>query len=117
MSSGSLRQPLVSDQGSTITPVTIRRVRLLASLACILSLAAALLVLIGLRDGGWPLLLPAMGAASVIVWPNRSVLAVAILLNAAIMILGLMSVGILYGFSLAALIFALSALRVGGTDQ
>ena len=85
--------------------------RVLASVACLLSLAIAVLVLVGLNDGGWPLLVPAIGAAAAIVWPVRGVLAVAILLNAAIMILGLMTVGILYGFSLAALIFGLGALR------
>lgn len=96
---------------SAVTPSTRRRVRLLASIACVLSLATAVLVLVGLNDGGWPLLVPALGAAAAIVWPVRSVVVVAIVLNAAIMILGLMTVGIFYGFSLAALIFALGALR------
>ncbi|HXG70513.1 MAG TPA: hypothetical protein VNJ04_07855 [Gemmatimonadaceae bacterium] len=96
---------------SAITLSTKPRVRLLAFLACVLSLSIAVFVTVGLQDGGWPLLVPAVGAAAVIVWPVRSVLAVAILLNAAIIILGLMTVGILYGFSLAALLFALAALR------
>lgn len=89
----------------------VQRVRLLGGLAFALSALVALAVRIGLNDGGWPLFVPALGAAGVIVWPIRPMVLVAIVATAAILILGLMTVGILYGFALAPLILALGAFR------
>jgi hypothetical protein len=88
-----------------------QRVRLLGGVAFVLATLVALAVRVGLNDGGWPLFVPALGAAGVIVWPIRPIVVVAIVATAAILILGLMSVGILYGFSLSSLILALAALR------
>jgi hypothetical protein len=89
----------------------VQRVRLLGGLAFALATLVALAVRIGLNDGGWPLFVPAVGAAGVVVWPNRRMVIMAIVATAAILILGLMTVGILYGFALAPLIFALAAFR------
>jgi hypothetical protein len=89
----------------------LQRVRLLGGLAFALATFVALAVRIGLNDGGWPLFVPAVGAAGVIVWPSRRTVIVAIVATAAILILGLMTVGILYGFVLTPLIFALAAFR------
>jgi hypothetical protein len=90
---------------------TARKVRMLGALAFVLSLAVTLMVLLGLREGGWPLFVPVVAAASVVAWPTRPMVIVAVILNAAIVVLGLMTVGILYGFSLAALIHAFALLR------
>ena len=89
----------------------VQRVRLLGGLAFALATLVALAVRIGLNDGGWPLFVPAVGAAGVIVVPSRAMVIVAIVATAAILILGLMTVGILYGFALAPLILALAAFR------
>jgi hypothetical protein len=89
----------------------VQRVRLLGGLAFAFATLVALLVRIGLNDGGWPLFVPAVGAAGVVAWPSRSTVILAIVATAAILILGLMTVGILYGFALAPLILALAAFR------
>jgi hypothetical protein len=88
-----------------------QRVRRLGGVAFALATFVALAVRIGLNDGGWPLFVPALGAAGLVVWPSRPMVIVAIVATAAILILGLMSVGILYGFALVPLIFALAAFR------
>jgi hypothetical protein len=95
----------------TFSHTKLQRVRLLGGLAFALAALVALAVRIGLNDGGWPLFVPAVGAAGVIVWPSRLTVIVAIVATAAILILGLMTVGILYGFALTPLIFALAAFR------
>jgi hypothetical protein len=89
----------------------VRRVRVLASAAFVLAIVVAVAVRVGLDDGGWPLFVPAMGAAAVVVWPIRAVVWLAIAATAAIFVLGLMTVGILYGLSLALLIFALAPFK------
>ena len=89
----------------------MQRVRLLGGLAFAIAISIALLVRIGLNDGGWPLFIPALGAAGVVVWPSRPMVIVAIVVTAAILVLGLMTLGILYGFALTPLIFALAAFR------
>jgi hypothetical protein len=94
-----------------LTHKKVERVRFLGALAFALATFVALSVRIGLNDGGWLLFVPALGAACVIVWPVWPILLVAILATAAILILGSMSVGILYGFALAPLIFALAEFR------
>jgi len=88
-----------------------QRIRLLGGLAFALATLVALTVRIWLNDGGWPLFVPAVGAAGVVIWPSRPTVILAILATAAILILGLMTVGILYGFALAPLIIALAAFR------
>jgi hypothetical protein len=88
-----------------------RRVRRLGGLAFVLATLIALAVRLGLNDGGWPLFVPAFASAGVVVWPMRPVVIVAILVTAGILILGSMTVGILYGFPLVPLIFALAAFR------
>ena len=94
-----------------LSHANMRRVRFLGGLAFATAMLIALAVRIGLNDGGWPLFVPAVGAAGVIFWPTRRMVLVAIVATAAILILGLMTVGILYGFALAPLIFALAAFR------
>jgi hypothetical protein len=89
----------------------VQRVRLLGGIAFAFATFVALLVRIGLNDGGWPLFVPALGAAGVVVWPSRPTVILAIVATAAILILALMTVGILYGFALAPLILALAAFR------
>ena len=89
----------------------LRRVRLLGGLAFALATLVALAVRVGLDDGGWPLFVPALAAVGVIGWPSRSLVILAIVATAAIMILGLMTVGILYGFALAPLILALATFK------
>jgi len=89
----------------------VQRVRLLGGLAFALATLVALAVRIGLNDGGWPLFVPGVGAAAVVIWPSRPTVILAIVSTAAILILGLMTVGILYGFALAPLILALTVLR------
>jgi hypothetical protein len=88
-----------------------RRVRVLATVAFVLATIIAFGVRLGLNDGGWPLFVPVIAAAAVLVWPVRPMVLLAIAATAAIVILGLMTVGIFYGFSLAALIFALAEFR------
>jgi hypothetical protein len=95
---------------TSVRPNT-RRIRLAAAVALALALFVAFAVLVGLRDGGWPLLVPAVAAAAVLAWPKRAVVVLAILATAAIMLLGLMTVGIFFGASLAALILALAEFR------
>jgi hypothetical protein len=90
-----------------------RRVRVLATIALLIALTSALGVRVGLNDGGWPLFVPAIAAAAVLVWPVRVIVSWAIAITAACVVLGLMSVGIFYGLSLAALIFALAEFRAG----
>lgn len=100
----------------TVSHPGAERVRLLGGLAFVVAMLVALAVRIGLNDGGWPLFVPALGAAFVIVWPIRPMVILAIVATAAILILGLMTVGILYGFALAPLFLALAAFRTDG-DQ
>ena len=95
----------------TLSHTKVQRVRLLGGLAFALATLVALGVRMGLNDGGWPLFVPAVGAAGVVIWPTRRTVILAIVATAAIMILGLMTVGILYGFALAPLILALTAFR------
>ena len=92
----------------------MQRVRLLGGLAFALAALVALAVRIGLSDGGWPLFVPAVGAAGVVIWPRRPTVILAIVATAAILVLGLMTVGILYGFALAPLILALAAFGPDG---
>jgi hypothetical protein len=94
-----------------VSHTKVQRVRLLGGLAFALATLVAFAVRIGLNDGGWPLFVPAVGAAGVVVWPSRPTVILAIVATAAILILGLMTVGILYGFALAPLILALAAFR------
>lgn len=94
-----------------LSHTNVQRVRLLGGLAFALATLIALAVRTGLNDGGWPLFVPSLGAAGVIVWPSRPMVIVAIIATAAILILGLMTVGILYGFALVPLIFALAVSR------
>ncbi|HEV7387008.1 MAG TPA: hypothetical protein VGN73_00220 [Gemmatimonadaceae bacterium] len=89
----------------------LQRVRFLGGLAFAVATLVALAVRIGLNDGGWPLFVPAVGAAGVVIWPSRPTVILAIVATAAILILGLMTVGILYGFALAPLILALAVFR------
>jgi len=95
----------------TLSHTRARRVRLLGGLAFALATLVALAVRIGLNDGGWPLFVPAVGGAGVVIWPSRAAVILAIVATAAILILGLMTVGILYGFALAPLILALTTYR------
>ena len=95
-----------------LSQTKVQRVRLLGGLAFAIAISIALVVRIGLNDGGWPLFIPALGAAGVVVWPSRPMVIVAIVVTAAILVLGLMTVGILYGFVLTPLILALAAFRV-----
>jgi ABC-type anion transport system duplicated permease subunit len=88
-----------------------RRVRVLATIAFVLAMGIALGIRLGLNDGGWPLFVPAIAAAGVLAWPVRVMLILAIAATTAIVVLGIMTVGILYGFSLAALIFALAEFK------
>lgn len=88
-----------------------RRVRVLATIAFLLAIGIALGVRLGLNDGGWPLFVPAVAAALVLAWPVRVMVVLAIATTASIVVLGIMTVGILYGFSLAALIFALAEFK------
>jgi ABC-type anion transport system duplicated permease subunit len=99
-----------------LSPHMTRRVRVLGALAFVLAITVALAVRVGLNDGGWPLFVPSLAAAGVIVWPIRAMVLAAIAATAAILLLGLMTVGIFYGCSLAALIFALAAFKPGA-DQ
>jgi hypothetical protein len=89
----------------------VQRVRRLGWLAFVLATLLALAVRIGLNDGGWPLFVPAVGAASVVIWPSRPAVIAAIAVTAGLLILGSMTVGILYGFPLVPLIFALATFR------
>jgi hypothetical protein len=89
----------------------VQRVRRLGGLAFVLATLIALAVRIGLNDGGWPLFVPAVGAASVVIWPRRPAVIAAIVVTAGLLILGSMTVGILYGFPLVPLIFALATFR------
>ena len=97
---------------AALSQTRMRRVRVLGGLAFAIAISIALLVRIGLNDGGWPLFIPALGAAGVVVWPLRLMVIAAIVVTAAMLVLGLMTVGILYGFALTPLIFALAAFRV-----
>lgn len=85
-----------------------RRVRVLASIAFLLAIGIGLGLRLGLNDGGWPLFVPAIAAAVVLAWPVRVMVFLAIAATTSIVVLGMMTVGILYGFSLAALILALA---------
>ena len=90
---------------------TSRRVRRLAAIS--LGFGILTLVLIKL---GWDQLqfihaVPAIGAAAVLAWPIRPVVWTAVIVNALYVVLGLMTAGILYGFSLVPLILALGHLR------
>ncbi len=89
----------------------VQRVRRLGGIAFALAILIALAVRIGLNDGGWPLFVPAVGSAGVVVWPSRPAVIIAIVVTTAILILGSMTVGILYGFPLVPLIFALATFR------
>lgn len=91
-----------------------RRVRLLGGIAFALAMLIALAVRTGLNDGGWPLFVPAAGAAGVILWPSRRTVIVAIAATAAVLVLGLMTVGILYGSVLVPLIVALGVVAQRG---
>jgi hypothetical protein len=95
----------------TLSHTKLQHVRLLGGLAFALATLVALAVRIGLNDGGWPLFVPAVGATGVVIWPSRPTVILAIVATAAILILGLMTVGILYGFALAPLILAFAAFR------
>lgn len=103
-----------------LSQTKVQRVRLLGGLAFAIATSIALVVRIGLNDGGWPLFIATLGAAGVVVWPSRPMVIVAIVVTAAMLVLGLMTVGILYGLALTPLIFALAAPRLRSlqsTDQ
>jgi hypothetical protein len=95
---------------ATVHPAP-RRARLLVGIALALSRLLAIGVRVGLDDGGWPLFVPAAAAAIAFARLTMVTLLLAIVVTGAMLILGLWTVGIFYGFSLAALIFALAALR------
>ena len=95
------------------TPGVSRRVRILATIAFLIAMTIAVGVRIGLNDGGWPLFVPAIAAAAVLVWPVPLTVLLAIAVTTAVVVLGIMTVGIFYGLSLAALIFALAEFRAG----
>jgi len=86
-------------------------VRRLGGIAFVLATLIALAVRLGLNDGGWPLFVPAFVSAGVIAWPIRPMVIVAIVVTAGLLILGSMTVGLLYGFPLVPLIFALATFR------
>jgi hypothetical protein len=107
---------MIEDGPSSVTRSVTRLVRLFGTIAFVVSLTIALIVRVGINDGGWPLFVPPIAAAAVIVWPIRSVVVMAILVHAAIITLGILSVCIFYGVPLAALIFALFVLRSGAAQ-
>ena len=90
-----------------------RRVRVLATIAFVLAIGIALGVRLGLNDGGWALFVPAIAAAGVLAWPVRVMVLLAIAATTSIVVLGIMTAGILYGLSLAALVFALAEFKAG----
>lgn len=87
----------------------LSKVRVLSGIGFILGLVVALGIRLGIDDGGWPLFVPPTAAAIAFARPTRGTLLLAIAATAGILVLGLMTFGILYGFSLAALILALTA--------
>ena len=91
------------------------RARSLSAVAAGLSTAVSLSVYFGLNEGGWSLLVPVLAGAAATVWPNRNVVATAMVATGAVVFLGLESTGVLFGASLAALMLALNNLQSAAT--
>ena len=90
----------------------LRRVRILGAVGALISLTFSLLIWIGLDDGGLYLVtITTLTGLLVAAWPYRPVVIAAVTMNTLVVIGGLMTAGILYGFSLAALIHALGLLN------
>lgn len=86
------------------------RVRVFSAVACILAAALALGVRFGLHDGDWILFVPSIAAGLPVLYPVKAAVWLAIACTTAILLLGLASVGLFFGPSLAALIAALDVL-------
>lgn len=92
------------------------RAQSLSAIAAGLSILLAAAVYFGLREGGWPLLIPIVVSIAATVWPTRLVVAIAMLATAAIVILGTEGYGILFGASAVALMLALNNLQSAATQ-
>ncbi len=68
--------------------VTRPRARILTGAACFLAFTIAILVRVGLNDGGWPLFVPGLASAAAVLWPTRAVIGIAVACTAAIVVRG-----------------------------
>ena len=91
----------------------MRRARLLAGLAFILSLLIALFVLQYWRDGNWWMLIPAIASLAVIARPRRFTVGLAIVATAVVGFLCMASVGYFFLPSLIGLVLALDSMDRG----
>ena len=92
------------------------RARTLSAIAASLAVTVAAAAYFGMHDGGWSLLVPVLAAAAATLWPNRNVVATAMVITAAVVYLGFESTGVLFAATLAALMLALNNLQSAATQ-
>ena len=91
------------------------RARALSAIAAALSVIVTVLAFFILDDHNWMIFIPAVASIAAAVWPTRVVVAVAMLVVAAIVALGLDGTGVLFGGSVVALMLALNNLQSAAT--
>ena len=91
------------------------RARSLSAVATALSVAVVLAVFFGMNDRNWMLIVPVLAGAASTIWPVRTVVAIAMLVTAAVVVLGRDGSGVLFGASVVALMLALNNLQAAAT--
>jgi hypothetical protein len=98
-----------------LTETAKLRAKALSGVAMGLAATVALVARFGLNDGGWMLIVPVIAAGAATIWPTRIVVALAMVVTATVVVLGLDNTGVLFGASVAALMLALNHLQSAAT--
>ena len=84
-------------------------------LATALSTAVAAAAWLGMNDGSWSLAVPVVDSAAAALRPTRVVVAIAMIVTAAVVVLGIDGSGVLFGASVVSLMLALNHLPSAAT--
>jgi hypothetical protein len=98
-----------------LTDTTKTRARSLSGVSAGLSAAIFLAVYFGIGDHDTTLILPVLASMVAVLWPTRIVVGVAMLVTAAVFVLGFEDSGVLFGASVAMLMLALNTLQATAT--
>lgn len=91
------------------------RAQALSILATALSTAVAVAAWLGMNDGSWSLGVPVIASAAAALRPTRVVVAIAMVVTAAVVVLGIDGSGVLFGASVVSLMLALNHLQSAAT--
>ena len=98
-----------------LSDTTRTRARSLSAVSAGLSAAVCLAVYFGIGDHDSTLILPVLASMVAVLWPTRLVVTIAMLVTAAIFVLGFEDSGGLFGASVAVLMLALNTLQATAT--